>query len=69
MDEDNIITLEISDSDYFKIPKEVRERTEIKTREPKAYDYSHDEIWQELKKKSTKAYKELKKREFEIRNK
>ena len=33
------------------------------------FDYSDNEKWQQAKKESTKAYKELKKLEFDIRNK
>ncbi len=52
---------------YLSLPKEVRDQIDIKAIEPEDYDYSEDEIWQALKSKSTKAYKALKKREFEIR--
>ena len=31
-------------------------------------DYSDDPIWQDLKKKSDKAYKELKNREYDLRH-
>lgn len=64
----NILTIELIEEDYLLLPPEVRERIVIKYNEPKQYDYSTDEIWRGLKEKSTKAYKELKKREFEIRN-
>ncbi len=33
-----------------------------------SFDYTSSELWQSAKKKSTKAYKELKKIEFDIRN-
>jgi len=32
------------------------------------FDYTSSEVWQEAKKRSTKAYKELKTIEFNIRN-
>ncbi len=31
-------------------------------------DYSHDELWDSLKKKSVRAYKDLKNREYDIRH-
>lgn len=45
-----------------------RLQIEVDQIEPDDYDYSDDAIWQELKSKSTKAFKELKAREFKIRN-
>lgn len=62
-----MITININEEDYLLIPKEVRDRMEIKVIEPKDFDYSQDDVWRGLKKKSDKAYKELKKREYEIR--
>ena len=64
----NILTIEINEEDYILIPREVRERVNIKSNEPKDFDYSEDEVWRGLKKKSVKAYKELKEREFKIRH-
>jgi len=64
----NTITINILESDYANIPQEHRENMQIKLIEPKDYDYSDDWEWVELKKRANKAYKEQKKREFEIRN-
>ena len=64
----NIISVEILESDYLLIDKEVRDRMNIKIIEPKDFDYTFDDKWNGLKKESTKAYKELKKREFELRH-
>lgn len=58
-----------------KMPKSVFEQLtpdqrhliEVSDVEPDDFDYSGDEIHKELKSISTKAYKELKKREYEIR--
>jgi len=36
--------------------------------EEASFDYTSSELWQSAKKKSTKAYKELKKIEFNLRN-
>lgn len=55
--------------DYQNLSPEDQKTIDIKAIEPEEYDYSGDEQWLALKKKSTKAYKNLKKREFEIRNK
>ncbi len=52
---------------YFKINPELREEIEVQTVEPKEEDFSEDPIWQELKSKSTKAYKNLKNYEFDKR--
>jgi hypothetical protein len=62
------IRAEMSTEDYFNLSAEQRASIDIKTIDVPEFDYSGDEIWQGLKKKSTKAYKDLKKREFEIRN-
>ena len=42
---------------------------EVKNVDVDNFDYSSDDKWQQLKAISVKAYKELKKREFELRNK
>ena len=64
----DFIKCHISEEDYKKINKDVRSNIEILSVEPKDFDYSFDEIWQELKSKSHKAYKAVKKREYELRN-
>jgi len=56
-------------SDYQNLSPGAQQTIDIRVIEPEEYDYSGDEQWLALKKKSTKAYKDLKKREFEIRNK
>jgi len=63
----NTITFECDESIYLSIPSEIREDISIKTREPKDYDYSTNEKWQEMKRESTKAYKKLKELEYKIR--
>ncbi len=42
---------------------------EVKNVDVDDFDYTNDDVWQKLKKESVKAYKALKKREFELRNK
>lgn len=41
---------------------------DIQQIEPNDFDYSDDTKWQELKKASTRAFKKLKEREFNLRN-
>jgi len=53
---------------YEQIPNELRMLIDIQNIEPETFDYSSDEIWLQLKKESTKAYKKLKEREFVIRH-
>tara|TARA_R110000772_G_scaffold208280_1_gene318736 strand:+ start:527 stop:715 length:189 start_codon:yes stop_codon:yes gene_type:complete len=53
---------------YEQIPVNLRMLIDIQNIEPDTFDYSSDEIWVELKKESTKAYKKLKEREFIIRH-
>ncbi len=65
----NTITVDIFEDDYSEIPNEYRELMTIKVVEPKGYDYSNDWEWSELKKESTRAYKKLKNREYDIRMK
>jgi hypothetical protein len=42
---------------------------ELRTVDEVGIDYSNDELWKDLKKKSDKAYKDLKNREFDLRHK
>ncbi len=58
----------MSISVYEQIPKYLRDAIDIQNIEPDTFDYSGDDIWLELKKESTKAYKNLKKREYLIRH-
>ena len=63
----------------IKIPKEVlqilvdsdalsTDDFEVIAVEDTSFDYSTNEVWKALKQKSDKAFKELKKLEFQIRN-
>ena len=64
---EEIIRAEMRVDDYFNLSNEQRDKIDIKTIDVQNFDYSEDEQWQALKKKSLKAYKDLKKREFELR--
>jgi len=54
---------------YQSLEQNQREQMEVKLIDENGWqqDYEQDEAWQGLKSRSQKAYKELKKREFEIR--
>ena len=60
--------IRIESQHYNDIPNHVRESMEIKTVDVKGVDYSEDELWVRLKSDSDKAYRKLKKREFELRH-
>lgn len=53
---------------YNEIPEDIRQHMELKQVDVEEVDYSHDELWKELKQKSVKAYKELKNREYDLRH-
>jgi hypothetical protein len=54
--------------DLLKIRKQGIKYT-VKTVDESDFDYSKDEAWQRLKSESSKAYRKLKQREFELRHK
>lgn len=58
----------MAEEDYQSLPEQYRNFMEIQVIDVEDYDYSEDELWNELKKKSVKAYKDLKKREFDLRH-
>lgn len=53
---------------YQQLSEESREFIEPLKVEVEGIDYSQDELWQSLKSKSIKAYKELKNREYDLRH-
>lgn len=55
---------------YQSLEQQQREQMEIRLIDESGWqeEYEKDEAWKGLKTRSQKAYKELKKREFEIRN-
>ena len=63
----DFLKFRMDEEDYKKLSNETRSRMDLISRDVDEYDYSDDELWQELSKKSYKAYKDLKKREYEIR--
>jgi len=54
---------------YLSLPRDIQKEIDISSIDVPDFDYSEDEAWQALKKESMKAYKKLKAREFELRNK
>lgn len=68
MDETIYVRADISTGVYAQIPAELRRQFSIVNVEPKDYDYSNSEEWKLAKSESTKAFKRLKKIEFNIRN-
>ena len=63
------LDLRMSMDDYEQIPIEYCSSMEVKVVRVEGEDYSHDELWNDLKKKSDKAYKDLKNREYDLRHK
>ena len=54
--------------DYQRLNLEIRESMDLLYVETDGFEYPPDELRDELKKKSNKAYKDLKKREYELRH-
>ena len=63
----DFLKFRMDEDDYKLLSNETRSRMDLISKDVQDFDYTSDELWQELKKKSYKAYKELKKREYEIR--
>lgn len=53
---------------FDQLTTDQRHLIELSDVEPDDFDYSEDEIHRELKSASTKAFKALKKREYELRH-
>ncbi len=53
---------------YNNLPPVLRSEMQVINVEPKDFDYSFSHKWNLAKSESSKAYKKLKKIEFEIRN-
>ena len=59
------VKLKMYEEDYQNLKQPIRDKMEIIAIDVEDYDYSFDELHQELKKKSNKAFKDVKKREYE----
>jgi uncharacterized membrane protein YcaP (DUF421 family) len=62
------VKLKMYEEDYQNLKQPIRDKMEIIAIDVEDYDYSFDELHQELKKKSNKAFKDVKKREYELRH-
>jgi len=62
------IKCEMSKDTYEQLPEYLLEKIQLKSVDVDGMDYSDDEIWQQLKKESIKAYKKLKEREYDLRH-
>jgi hypothetical protein len=63
------IKIRMEEEFYKTLPPEIKDNMSIEVVDVDGIDYSYDALWNDLKSKSTKAYKELKKREFDLRHK
>ena len=64
----DFVKIQMYEHDYQRLNPEIRESMELIAVDVSGFDYSFDELHRELKKKSNKAYKDLKKREYELRH-
>ena len=60
--------IRMMEEDYNEVPPHIRQRMEIQYIDVDDIDYSHDELWCRLDREASKAYKEKKKREFDLRH-
>ena len=61
------IKAEFSKEFYDSLTNDQRSEITVSGAEDKRQDYSHDDIWIDLKYKATRAYKKLKEREYKLR--
>ena len=64
----DFVKIQMYEHDYQRLNPEIRESMELIAVDVSGFDYSFDKLHRELKKKSNKAYKDLKKREYELRH-
>lgn len=64
---DMFIDLRMSEQDFGDMPPGLRSKIEIRKIDEVNPEYKDDELWLKLKAESSKAYRALKKREFELR--
>ena len=62
------LQIRVEEEQYNQLPPEIQEQLTIHTVVVEEEDYSHDELWNSLKKQSVKAYKALKDREYDLRH-
>lgn len=62
------LEMRMQEEHYNLLPNELKPLIELKSVSVEEIDYSQDELWNELKSKSIKAYKALKDREYDLRH-
>lgn len=65
----NFLNFRMEEERYKELPKNVQSMMETRYVKFEGEDFSHDELWSNLKKKSDKAFKDLKNREYDLRHK
>jgi len=62
-----VIKAEFSKEFYEALPDELRKYITVIAADEGKHDYSHDDLWIDLKYTATRAYKKLKEREYKLR--
>lgn len=62
------LNFRMEEENYSQIPDELRSKIETRFVDYENEDFSNDELWYSLKKKSDKAFKDLKNREYDLRH-
>ena len=63
----SVIKAEFSEEFYNSLTNEQRSEITINSNDVSDVDYTHDDLWIDLKYKATRAYKKLKEREYKLR--
>jgi tRNA nucleotidyltransferase (CCA-adding enzyme) len=63
-----LINFQMEKKEFQELHASVQNMLVVRSVKVENVDYSDDPIWQDLKKKSDKAYKELKNREYDLRH-
>jgi tRNA nucleotidyltransferase (CCA-adding enzyme) len=63
-----LINFQMDKKEFQELHTSIQNMLVVRSVKVENVDYSDDPIWQDLKKKSDKAYKELKNREYDLRH-
>ena len=63
------VNMRMREDQYADLPQGIRNKMEIRNIDEDKPDYSDDPVWVNLRAMSTKAWKQLKKYEYELRQK
>jgi tRNA nucleotidyltransferase (CCA-adding enzyme) len=63
-----LINFQMGKKDFQELHTSIQNMLVVRSVKVENVDYSDDPIWQDLKRKSDKAYKELKNREYDLRH-